>query len=169
MTEFWLSGPIEGIQPPLLPAAHTFLQVQHDIRDLLSGLSVPQLWATPGRSAPIGFHALHIAGATDRLLTYARGHALSDAQLDAMKREQALSGLESIELIAPVDCAVEAALAQLRATDVKTLFDRRHVGRKRLPSTTLGLITHAAEHAYRHAGQIATLRRIVDGAVNSAS
>jgi uncharacterized damage-inducible protein DinB len=56
---------------------------------------------------------------------------------------------------------VEAALAQLRDTKAATLLDARHVGRKQLPSTRLGLITHAAEHAYRHTGQIATLRRIV--------
>ncbi|MGH7497555.1 MAG: hypothetical protein ACREL3_01755 [Gemmatimonadales bacterium] len=36
----------------------------------------------------------------------------------------------------------------------------REVGRKRLPSTTLGLVFHAAEHSSRHAGQIVTLAHI---------
>ena len=165
MTEFWLSGPVEGVQPLLVPAAHAFLQVRHDVRDLLSGLSIEQLWMKPNRSAPMGFHAVHIAGATDRLLTYARGEALSDAQLEQVRRgEQSIAGLDSAELISRVDRAMDAAVAQLRAMSETTLLEQRYVGRKRLPSTTYGLVIHAAEHAYRHAGQIATLRRIVAGA-----
>jgi uncharacterized damage-inducible protein DinB len=42
-----------------------------------------------------------------------------------------------------------------------SLLQNREVGRKRLPSTTLGLIFHAAEHSSRHAGQIVTLTRVV--------
>jgi hypothetical protein len=52
-------------------------------------------------------------------------------------------------------------LAQVRATPADTLLAARGVGRKQLPSTTLGLIAHAAEHALRHAGQITTLRRVL--------
>jgi len=44
-----------------------------------------------------------------------------------------------------------------------SLLQPREVGRKRLPSTTLGLIFHAAEHSARHAGQIVTLVRVVQG------
>jgi hypothetical protein len=38
---------------------------------------------------------------------------------------------------------------------------RRRRCRKRLPSTTLGLLVHAAEHSARHAGQIVTLAIVV--------
>lgn len=162
MTEFWLSGPIGGVPPLLGPAVHTFLQVRHDVRDLLLALTIEQLWMKPGHSAPIGFHALHIAGATDRLLTYARGEALSDRQLEQVRgAEQSIGGLDGVELISRVDRVLAAAIEQLRATDDASLLEPRYVGRKRLPSTMFGLIAHAAEHAYRHAGQIATLRRIV--------
>jgi len=37
------------------------------------------------------------------------------------------------------------------------------VGRQRLPSTVLGLLYHAAEHATRHAGQAATTTTILRG------
>jgi uncharacterized damage-inducible protein DinB len=165
MIEFWLSGPVEGVHPLLVPAAHAFLQVRHDVRDLLSELSIEQLWMKLNRSAPIGFHAVHIAGSTDRLLTYARGESLSDAQLEQVRSaEQSIAGLDRAELISRVDRAMDAAIAQLRAMSETTLLEPRYVGRKRLPSTTLGLVVHAAEHAYRHTGQIATLRRIVAGA-----
>jgi hypothetical protein len=162
MRELWLSGPVEGVHPLLVPAVHTFLQVRDDVRELLAALSIEQLWTKLGQSAAIGFHAVHLAGATDRLLTYARGETLSDAQLEQVRGgEQSIVGLDSVALISRVDHAMDAAIEQLRATSETTLLQPRYVGRKQLPSTTLGLITHAAEHAYRHAGQIATLRRIV--------
>jgi uncharacterized damage-inducible protein DinB len=161
MTEAWLTGPVDGVDPFLMPAAHAFVQVKREVPAIVSGLSTDELWARPGASASIGFHAMHIAGATDRLLTYARGVALSDTQLAAMRAEASLSRLDGAALIAEVERALDAALAQIRATPPDTLTDRREVGRKRLPSTVLGLIFHAAEHATRHAGQMATLRRIV--------
>ena len=49
----------------------------------------------------------------------------------------------------------------LRVVPSDSLLQPREVGRKRLPSTTLGLIFHAAEHSARHAGQIVTLTRVV--------
>jgi uncharacterized damage-inducible protein DinB len=50
---------------------------------------------------------------------------------------------------------------RLSALPREALLQPRDVGRKKLPSTTLGLILHAAEHSSRHAGQIVTLARIV--------
>jgi hypothetical protein len=66
-------------------------------------------------------------------------------------------------LLASLDRQVDAALAQLRATDAATLLDRREVGRARLPSTVVGLLVHAAEHTSRHVGQIVTTAKIVRG------
>jgi hypothetical protein len=40
---------------------------------------------------------------------------------------------------------------------------RGAVGRDRLPSTVLGLLFHAAEHAQRHSAQIITTAKIVAG------
>ena len=52
---------------------------------------------------------------------------------------------------------------QLRTTRADALLETREVGRAKLPSNTLGLLFHAAEHSTRHAGQIVTLRRVVEG------
>ena len=161
MTEFWLSGPVDKVPPLLQPAAHTFLQVQHEVAAALADLPTEQIWKRVGQSASIGFHAVHIAGATDRLLTYARGEQLDAAQIAAMRAEPAASGLDAQALITRVRQAMDAALAQVRSTPADTLTLPRHVGRKQLPTTTLGAITHAAEHALRHAGQIATLRKVL--------
>ena len=162
MTEYWLTGPVDGVHPLLMPAAHAFLQVRAEIPQFLDGLSTDQIWARPGQSASIGYHAIHLAGATDRLMTYARGEQLTEAQLaDVRTTEKTVTGLEADAIVRRVHDAVDAALAQVRATPVESLTSARTVGRKHLPSTTLGLIFHAAEHATRHAGQIATLARVV--------
>ncbi len=161
MTEAWLTGPVEGVDALLMPAAHSFLQVREEVSHLLSGLTPEQIWTRPGGSASIGFHALHLAGATERLLTYARGEQLSEPQVAAARAEKELGGLDAGAIIARVNAAVDAALAQLRSTPVSALSEAREVGRQRLPSTVLGLLFHAAEHATRHTGQITTLKRIV--------
>jgi uncharacterized damage-inducible protein DinB len=161
MTELWLSGPVDGVTPFLMPAAHTFLQVRQDVAELLAGLALEQLSRNVGQSAPIGFHAIHIAGATDRLMTYARGEQLTDAQLADMRAETALTGLDNSAIVVRVQRAMDSALTQVRGTPADALLTPRGVGRKNLPSTTIGLITHAAEHALRHTGQIATLRKVI--------
>jgi uncharacterized damage-inducible protein DinB len=90
---------------------------------------------------------------------------LNDAQLEAARSgEKMITGLDTNDIIARVERAMDRAIEQVRETPESTLFTVRAVGRKILPSTTLGLIAHAAEHAYRHAGQIATLKRIITSA-----
>ncbi|HXG89334.1 MAG TPA: DinB family protein [Vicinamibacterales bacterium] len=162
MSEVWLSGPIDGVPPLLMPPAHTLVQVRHDVTSLLGELPSEQLWRPVGASAPIGFHALHIAGSIERLMTYARGEQLTDAQMHALGGEPTMTGLAAHDLTARVDGAIDVALQQIRATPADALLIERFVGRKMLPSTTLGLIVHAAEHALRHAGQMATLKKVLD-------
>lgn len=163
MAERWLSGPVEGVPAPLQPVAHALLQARDDVAAVVGGLSPDAIWARQGASASIGFHAIHLAGATDRLFTYARGEALSDAQRKAAGDEARATGLDAAAIVARLDAAVEAALAQLRVTPVETLTAFRGVGRAQAPSTVLGLLFHAAEHASRHAGQVATLAKIGAG------
>jgi hypothetical protein len=161
MTEVWLKGPIAGVPAVLMPAAHSFLQVKEELPGLLAGLTTEQIWRKPGASTSIGFHAVHLAGATDRLLTYARGEQLTPAQIEASKAERTLNGLSADELISCVADAMDRAVQQLRSTSSAIIGEPREVGRQRLPSTVLGLLFHAAEHATRHAGQMATLRNVL--------
>jgi uncharacterized damage-inducible protein DinB len=112
---------------------------------------------------PLGFHVAHLSGSTDRLLTYARGERLDALQKAALLREGGLAAeCPPVErLLADWHATVDRALAQLAATPEATLGDARAVGRAQLPSTVLGLIFHAAEHASRHTGQIVTTARLV--------
>jgi uncharacterized damage-inducible protein DinB len=160
--EAWLRGPLPGVDPFLMPAAHALVQCREDVAGAVAGLDPARLWARPGGAASLGFHLRHIAGSLDRLLTYARGEGLTEAQRAAAKRErEEASAQDAASLLAEVDAAVEGALAQLRATPRERLLDPRPVGRAGAPSNVLGLLVHAAEHAQRHAGQVITTAKIL--------
>ena len=161
--EPWLRGPVHGVPPALQPAAHALIMAREDIDEAVSGLTADEVWATPGGAASIGFHVAHLIGSTDRLLTYARGETLSPEQKTALVRERGVTETrpQIQTLLAEWHAAVDAALDRLRATDERTLADSRGVGKAQLPSTVLGLIFHAAEHAARHTGQIVTTAKVV--------
>lgn len=163
--EVWLRGPLPGILPQLQPAAHALLQVREDIEPVVAELSDAQLWARPGGAAAVGFHLLHLAGSIDRLLTYSRGEPLSPVQLTALAAERTAhqDRPDRASLMAGLSRTIDHALHYLRTVSPDALLAPREVGRKRLPSNTLGLIFHAAEHGSRHAGQIVTLAPIVRG------
>ena len=166
--EAWLRGPLPGIDPVLMPAAHALVQARDDLAAGLSGAEPGELWASPGGAASAGFHVRHLAGSLERLLTYARGERLSPGQLAALGREgEPGPGAAELERIASV--AIERALEQLRHTPLSTLADIRPVGRAGLPATVLGLLVHAAEHASRHTGQFLTTLKIVRGLGTSPS
>lgn len=154
-----------GILSPLQPAAHAFVMAREDVVRAVRGLTAEQLWMQPGGIAPAGFHLAHLTGSTDRLLTYARGETLSEAQMATLNAEKTLSetrpSLDS--LLAAWEQGVDAALRQLASTTERSLGEERLVGRARLPSTVLGLLFHAAEHAQRHTGQLVTTARLVRG------
>jgi len=161
--EYWLRGPIDGFAPLLQPVAHSLCQAREDVAAALSHTPAEHLWMTPQGAASIGFHVKHLCGSLDRLMSYARGEALTAAQLAYLEMESApgTPPADAAALIALVDEAVERALWQLRGTSVATLTDARAVGRQRLPSTVIGLLVHVAEHTTRHAGQIITTAKIV--------
>src|SRR4051812_14706281 len=163
--EPWLRGSIPGIPPLLMPVAHALVMAREDVEAAISTLTPDELWARPHGAASAGFHATHLAGSLDRLFTYARGEQLNAEQLRALEREKAPPEPppSAQEVIRQVENTVEQALAQLRATDARTLLEPREVGRMKLPSNVLGLLFHAAEHTQRHVGQVVTTTKVVRG------
>jgi hypothetical protein len=163
--EVWLRGAVDGYDPLLMPVVHALLQVREDLERLKAAVPAEQVWLRPGGAASIGFHVRHTGGAIDRLFTYARGETLSDVQ-KAMLRGEGVAGEPAASLPAlteEVNQIIDRALRQLRSTDAASLLEPRRVGRAGLPSTTLGLLFHAAEHATRHVGQAITTNKILDG------
>ena len=167
--EAWLRGPVEGFEPLLMPAVHALLQAREDIEGLVASVPAEHVWQRPGGAASIGFHVRHLGGALDRLLTYARDEALSDVQRTAARAEtEPGSPAASLEEVAAgAYASIERALNQLRATSREDLLAPKKVGRLGLPSNTLGLIFHAAEHCTRHAGQAISTAKILRGADHS--
>jgi uncharacterized damage-inducible protein DinB len=162
--EVWLRGPIPDVPALLQPVAHSLLQCREEMAARLRGLTPHQIWNRPGGdAASIGFHARHAAGSLDRLFTYARGEGLSPAQAAALAAEATpdLTPDVAATLVDAFDAAVETALHQLRATSPASLTAARAVGRAGLPSTVIGLLFHAAEHAQRHVGQLTTTAKLL--------
>ena len=101
----------------------------------------------------------------ERLLTYSRGVPLSAEKMSRLASERTVhDDRPSLDaLLTRLTREIHRALDYLRTIPQDALLQHRDVGRKKLPSTTLGLIFHAAEHSSRHAGQIVTLAKIVRG------
>ena len=157
-TEAWQRGPVPGFEPLLMPVVHALIQAREDLERLITTVPPDHVWRRPGGAASIGFHVRHAGGALDRLLTYARGDALSEAQRAAVKAEGEPGDPPAplAAVVADVGRIIDAAMDQLRGTPRDSLLDERKVGRAGLPATVLGLLFHAAEHTTRHVGQAIT-------------
>jgi hypothetical protein len=163
--EAWLRGPVDGIDPMLMPVAHALIQAREDVEGLVSRVPANAVWERPGGAASVGFHVRHLGGALDRLLTYARGEALSDAQRAALKAEGAPGDPPAplADVVRDTGAIIDRSLASLRGLTREQLLEPRFVGRAQLPSNVLGLIFHAAEHCTRHAGQAITTALVLAG------
>jgi len=147
-----MRGPIEGVPALLAPLLYSFQQAREDLARFTEGLTTEQIWATPHGFGSVGFHLRHIAGSTDRLTSYLEGKQLTDAQMEFLKREHE-PGATREELLKQMDAMFTRAERVVLAIDPATLSERREIGRKRLPTTVIGLLTHIAEHTQRHVGQ----------------
>ncbi len=152
LPEPWLRGPISGVEPLLAPLLYAFQQAREDLALHTAGLGVAQIWATPYGFGSVGFHIRHIARSADRLSTYLSGQQLSESQLAALGAEPQ-PGATREELLAEMESSFEGVTAVVRALHPSSLAEPREVGRKRLPTTVIGLLTHIAEHTQRHIGQ----------------
>lgn len=159
--EVWLRGPVAGIPPLLQPVAHALLQAREEATVYMNGFPDERLWDRPAGMASAGFHLQHITGVLDRLFTYARGEFLDDDQLAYLKREGQPVDIITSNLLLSFDQQVDRALEQLSITDESSLIQVRGVGRAQIPSTTIGLLFHAAEHTQRHIGQLLVTVAIV--------
>ncbi len=111
------------------------------------------------------FHVQHLTGVLDRVFTYARSEALSEGQLYSLSiegdRSQTSSNLK--ELVQFFNTQVDLCIRELSGVDISTLTDARTIGRKKIPTTLIGLYVHAAEHTMRHIGQLHATIKILEG------
>jgi uncharacterized damage-inducible protein DinB len=146
-----------------MPVAHALLQSKHDLREATADLTPEQLAQRLNGAASLAFHLRHIAGSTDRLLTYARGGELTTQQREDLAAEKAetIRPMSAQELLHLVETTVERALQTLGEIPESSLLEPRPVGRAQRPSTVLGLLYHAGEHAQRHTGQVIATAKIL--------
>ncbi|MDN3595222.1 DinB family protein [Zunongwangia endophytica] len=153
--EVWLRGPLPEIPLLLQPAAHALLQSKEEVFKYTEGFNEALLWEKPAGRANVAFHLQHITGVLDRMLTYAECKSLAEIQFEYLRKE----GVENRDVkIANLKKAfaekVEEALLIFKNTSEAALTEKRTVGRKKLPSSVIGLYFHAAEHSQRHIGQM---------------
>ena len=153
--ENWLRGKVENVPDLLQPAAHALLQSKEELRKYLVDFPAGELWTKPAERASVGFHLQHIAGVTNRLITYAKGEQLSEAQLHYLKLEgKADASISVEELIIKAENELSEAVVFLKSQKPEDLTNTVEVGRKRIKSSLIGVLFHAAEHSQRHIGQM---------------
>lgn len=162
MIEVWLRGALPDTPVLVQPVAHALMQAQEEVHAYTNNLPDDVLWVTPYGVASVGFHLQHLTGVIDRLFTYAQNQPLSNTQLETFKTEGVPDDSLTLKhLLNAFDNAIHNALNVLKTVDETTLKETRYVGRKKLPSTTLGLYTHAAEHTMRHVGQLLVTTKLM--------
>lgn len=160
----WLRGPVPGIRTLLQPVAHALHAADEEVVSVVGALDHGAIWTKVGSVSSIGFHVIHLAGSTDRLFSYAAGQVLTESQRTALEQERNADDMRPSreDLLHTWAGAYADAMDRLRTTFSNADLEAvRTVGRAKLPSTVLGLLFHAAEHAARHSGQITTTAKIL--------
>lgn len=160
LPEPWLRGRMADVDPVIAPFLYSFTQVREDVIRWTEGLTPEQLWTSPLGLGAVGFHLRHIGGATERLTTYLVGKPLSGEQMREFSEEK-IPGAPIEELLARFDEQLRRAEEIVTRIDPRTWGEPRTVGRKALPTTVGGLITHTTEHAQRHTGQLIVTVKVV--------
>lgn len=161
--EVWLRGPLPNMPALLQPVAHALLQAREELNELMQDFPEKLLWEKPAGLASPGFHLQHLSGVLDRLFTYARQESLNQKQLNYLAHEgkPSANADSSINMVQHFNSQVDKALAQLQKIHENILTQVRGVGRAQVPSTVIGLYTHAAEHTMRHLGQLIVTVRVL--------
>ena len=155
-----MRGPIEGVEPLVAPVFYSFTQVREELAHYTEGLTTEQVWRQVNSLPTLGFHLRHIAGSVDRLMSYLREAEISPEQIVYLKSEGE-PGASLDELLAGVDAAFAKAESQLRTIKADDIHAPRYIGRKRLPTSVLGLLVHVSEHTQRHLGQSITTAKLM--------
>src|ERR1700677_2345552 len=87
MNEPLLRGTLMHVDAMRRQVLHSLELAAEDVERCCTPLSDEEIEARPLGLPSVGFQLRHIARSLDRLLTYAEGQQLSDAQLDALDME----------------------------------------------------------------------------------
>jgi uncharacterized damage-inducible protein DinB len=160
MVEPWLRGTLGEFDAVRRQVLHALELAGEDVERWCAELTDVEINARPEGVAPVAFHLRHIARSLDRLLTYAEGRQLDEAQLAALGSELEPEG-KAADVLAEFRLALARAMDRVKKFAPETYEEARGVGREKLPATVGGLLVHCAEHTQRHVGQAVTTAQIV--------
>jgi uncharacterized damage-inducible protein DinB len=158
--EPWLRGTLTKIDPVRRAVLHALELAGEDAERWASGLSDEEMFARPAGLPSVAFQLRHIARSLDRLMTYAEGRQLDEAQLALLATEMSPDG-SAAGALAEFRGNLRSAMERVAAISTESFPEPRGVGRKKLPTTVAGLMIHCAEHTQRHAGQMVTTVKVV--------
>ena len=95
-------------------------------------------------------------------MTYLQDRSLTPDQLAEVESEMEPLPVGREDLLRILDRSLRQAVGVVREIDRASLEAPRFVGRKRLPTTVIGLLTHIAEHTQRHVGQAITMAKWIE-------
>ena len=159
MVEPWLRGTLVEVEPVRRAVLHALELAEEDVAWWCEGLSEGEMFARPVGLPSVAFQLRHIARSLDRLLTYAEGRTLDEGQLAALKTE--MEAGTAAEVLAEFRAGLELARGRVLVVKPESFGEARVVGRKRLPTTVVGLLIHCAEHTQRPVGQMVTTVKVV--------
>lgn len=157
--EPWMRGTHGELDPVIRAVVHALELAEEDVAKWCELLSEEEMFQRPGGVAPVAFHLRHIVRSLDRLLTYAEGRMLDEAQLAALRTEMAAGTMEAV--MAEFRAGLAMAKERVRMFPVESFGELRGIGRKQLPTTVAGLLVHCAEHTSRHVGHVVTTVQMV--------
>jgi uncharacterized damage-inducible protein DinB len=160
LPEPWLRGTLKEVPAVHRAVLHALELAEIDLHRWCDPLTNDEFNQHYEGIAPVAFHLRHIARSIDRLLTYAEGRALDEAQTAALKTESEAGAVRN-EVFAELDESLARAADRIRAIDPDTLEAARVVGAKQLQTSVGGLLVHVADHTQRHVGQAITTAKFV--------
>ena len=159
--EPWLRGTHGDVKAVGRAVLHALELASEDLAKWTAGLTDAEAHAEAMGLPSVAFHLRHIAGATDRILTYAEGGQLTAEQLTALKAETNAGGETLAELMGEVEASLARAAERVRALAGADFETFRGVGRKQLPTSVGGALVHVADHTQRHVGQVVTTAKVL--------
>lgn len=160
LPEPWLRETLTEVPAVQRAVLHALELAEEDVIYWCGDLSNEQLHAQPHGLASVAFHLRHIVRSCDRLLTYAEGRELNDAQMTELNSEMDASGM-AVSILSEFEAGLASAAERVKKLDPSMIEVRRKVGRKELSTTLGGLLVHIADHTQRHVGQAITTAKVV--------
>lgn len=157
--EPWLRETLAEYDPLRRAVLHALELTTEDAERWAAPLSAAELFARAAGLPSVAFQLRHIVRSLDRLLSYAEGAQLDEAQLAALKTEMEPDSLDAVW--SEFHAGMQRAMERVQRFSPEHYELSRGVGRRQIPTTVGGLLIHCAEHTQRHTGQLVTTAKLV--------